>query len=169
MWVILTFLLAVAVIFLEFFLPGGVLGAVGAISLMTSIGLGFYNYGSGWGMVIFVGELAGAGALLAVMMKRFPHTRIGRLMILQTELNSEQGYVGQTAGLEELIGAVGVADSDLRPAGVIRIDGRRIDAVANGMYLEHGTAIEVMQVEGNRVVVRPRPEITSPGQDAAVS
>jgi membrane-bound serine protease (ClpP class) len=60
-----------------------------------------------------------------------------------------------TAGA--LTGARGVALSDLRPAGVAEIGGRRIDVVTDGEYLAAGDAIEVLRDEGyRRVVRRPR-------------
>ena len=155
MWVLITFLTAVLLFFLEFFLPGAVLGVLGVISLMASMVLGFYYYSPGAGLLIFVGEIIGAGAMLIAMMKAFPKTGVGRRMILQHELGAEAGYVGDAVGLTELVGRGGVAETDLRPSGVVRIDGQRVDAVADGLYLEHGQAVEVVLVDGNRVVVKP--------------
>ena len=53
-----------------------------------------------------------------------------------------------------LTGAIGVALSDLRPAGVAEIDGRRIDVVTEGEYLGAGDPVEVIHDEGYRRVVR---------------
>ncbi len=169
MWVLLSFLLAVALIYIEFFLPGGVLGVLGAMSLITSIGLGFYFYGAGAGIAIFIGEIVGAGVLLVALMKRFPHTRMGRLMILQTALDADAGYVGSAAGIEGLAGATGVAESALRPSGVVRIQGRRVDAVADGEFVEQGHTIAVVQVEGNRVVVRPDRSPATPSEEQSTA
>lgn len=164
MWVLLTFVFAVGLIYLEFFLPGGILGVLGALSLCTSMGLGFYLYGPATGLMLLVGEIVGAGVVLVVLMRRFPRTKMGRRMILQTELDTASGYVGSAAADAGLAGKTGVAESDLRPAGVIRIGGRRIDAVADGEFVDRGQLIEVMEVEGNRVVVRVR-RTASEGDD----
>ncbi|MEX2486633.1 MAG: NfeD family protein [Nitriliruptoraceae bacterium] len=56
-----------------------------------------------------------------------------------------------------LTGAVGVALSDLRPAGVAEIDGERVDVVTEGEYLEAGERVEVVRDEGYRRIVRRRP------------
>ena len=53
-------------------------------------------------------------------------------------------------------GAAGVALSDLRPAGIAEIDGRRIDVVSEGEYIPAGAAVEVVLDEGYRRVVRRR-------------
>ena len=55
-----------------------------------------------------------------------------------------------------LLGATGIALSDLRPSGIADIDGRRVDVVTSGEYLPRGEAIEVMSDEGYRRVVRRR-------------
>jgi membrane-bound serine protease (ClpP class) len=54
-------------------------------------------------------------------------------------------------------GAVGVALTDLRPAGVAEIAGRRVDVVTEGEYLRAGEAVEVLVDEGYRRVVRKLP------------
>jgi membrane-bound serine protease (ClpP class) len=44
--------------------------------------------------------------------------------------------------------------TELRPAGVVAIDGRRIDVVTGGELVPRGTPVTVVKVEGNRIVVR---------------
>ena len=51
-------------------------------------------------------------------------------------------------------GPTGIALSDLRPAGVAEIRGRRVDVVTEGEYIEAGASIEVIHDEGYRRVVR---------------
>jgi membrane-bound serine protease (ClpP class) len=55
-----------------------------------------------------------------------------------------------------LVGSFGVAVSDLRPGGIVEIDGRRIDAVTSGEYLGAGEAVEVIRDDRYRRVVRKR-------------
>ncbi len=52
-----------------------------------------------------------------------------------------------------LLGRQGVALSDLRPAGVARIDGHRIDVVTDGDWLAAGDPVTVISDEGYRRVV----------------
>lgn len=59
-------------------------------------------------------------------------------------------------------GARGVTLSDLRPAGVVEIDGERVDVVTEGGYIAAGEDVELVRDEGyRRVVRRARPERTS--------
>ena len=56
--------------------------------------------------------------------------------------------------LKTLVGKSGTAITPLRPAGVALIDGHRVDIVTRGEFVETETEVEVILVEGNRVVVR---------------
>jgi membrane-bound serine protease (ClpP class) len=67
------------------------------------------------------------------------------------------------AHAESLVGATGVAISDLRPAGVARIGDERIDVVTAGDYISAGHAIEVVIDEGYRRVVRRLPDLGANG------
>lgn len=60
-------------------------------------------------------------------------------------------------GPESLVGATGVAVTDLRPGGIAEIGGRRVDVVTDGGYLPAGEQVEVVADEGYRRVVRAVP------------
>jgi len=165
MWVIIAFVVGVLLLCVEAFVPGGVMGVVGLVAIVTSMVLGFMNYGAGIGLVIFVGESVATVALVAMWLAVFPKTRIGKNMILHQNLSRDSGYTGQAAGLSGLDGKVGTAETDLRPAGLVRIEGRRIDAVTEGVFLEAGAPVKVVEVDGNRVVVRETAPAASPGAE----
>ena len=54
----------------------------------------------------------------------------------------------------ELLNQIGKALTPLRPSGTAVIGGKRIDVVTEGPFIEPGTAVKVVAVEGMRVVVR---------------
>ncbi|NQT37517.1 MAG: peptidase [Planctomycetes bacterium] len=56
------------------------------------------------------------------------------------------------AGLR--VGERGVAESLLRPAGKVRFGSRPVDVVADGSFITPGCPVEVVEISGNRVVVR---------------
>jgi membrane-bound serine protease (ClpP class) len=58
------------------------------------------------------------------------------------------------------LGKRGVAATTLRPAGIARIEGARVDVVTDGEYVEAGEPVEVTRVDGNRIVVRRAPGAT---------
>jgi membrane-bound serine protease (ClpP class) len=55
-----------------------------------------------------------------------------------------------------LVGRSGVADTALRPTGKVLVDGRRLDVVSDGDFVEPGTSVTVVSVDGSRIIVQRR-------------
>ena len=89
-------------------------------------------------------------ALLAIVVK------LVRALILKTSQNRADGFQAPPQELAALTGQSGQSLSPLRPAGVALIDGQRVDVVTDGEFIEPETEVEVVAVEGSRVVVRSR-------------
>ena len=53
-----------------------------------------------------------------------------------------------------LIGKHGITQTMLRPAGIVLLEDRKIDAVTNGEFIAPGTAVSVTQMRGSRAVVQ---------------
>lgn len=85
-------------------------------------------------------------------MKILPKTNVWNRLILQENIGDKSGYASKPT-LEHLVGAEGIALTDLRPAGAAIINGNRIDVVTEGDYISHDAAIVVKSVEGSKVVV----------------
>jgi len=56
--------------------------------------------------------------------------------------------------LSYLLGKKGTAVTPLRPAGIMEVEGSRFDVVSEGSYVPAGAPVEVVKVEGRRIVVR---------------
>ena len=74
-------------------------------------------------------------------------------------------YVGAKAqyskvktGKEALIGAKGVATTDLKPKGEVRVMGEFWQATAKDTAIANGQAVEVVGMEGMFLVVKPAEE-----------
>ena len=52
------------------------------------------------------------------------------------------------------VGELGVAESVLRPSGKALFNRQLVDVVTEGDYLDPGTPVEVIRLEGNRIMVR---------------
>ncbi|MFO0943224.1 MAG: NfeD family protein [Pirellulales bacterium] len=52
------------------------------------------------------------------------------------------------------LGMPGTAHSDLRPSGKALIEGQYIDVVSDGEYVERGSTVHIVRIEGNIVTVR---------------
>ena len=159
MLVLLLFLVGVAFIYIELFLPGGVFGVIGSIMFIASIVLAFQTYGVDWGLGISVAELLVATVLILYGLKKFPQTRAGKILILGRSLDKKLGFSG-TEDHEKYVGMEGETITKLRPAGMAKIDSERIDVVTEGTFIDKGKRVAVVAVEGNRVVVREIEDIT---------
>jgi hypothetical protein len=58
------------------------------------------------------------------------------------------------ADFQVKVGDQGVTDSPLRPAGKARFGEQFVDVVSDGVFVDRNKSVRVIQVAGNRVVVR---------------
>ncbi|MDE0044205.1 MAG: hypothetical protein OXT74_19365 [Candidatus Poribacteria bacterium] len=97
------------------------------------------------------------GTILALVMVAVLIAIVVKLvqaLILKTTEDSADGFQAAPQELAALAGQSGRSLSPLRPAGVALINGQRVDVVTNGEFIEPETEVEVVAVEGSRVVVR---------------
>lgn len=142
--------LGLAFVFVEFFIPGGVVGIIGGLLIVAAIIMGYINEGPVVGSILLTAALVMGAILIPLWMKLFPNTPIGRGMTLSKNLPAGNGDTAP--GLQE--GTVGVTVTPLRPSGTARFGAERIDVISEGRMIETGEKVEVVQVEGSRVVVR---------------
>ena len=95
----------------------------------------------------------------AFALKVWPNTPIGRRLILgdaSDDLDEEAPPPTDASDelRQALVGATGVAMSDLRPVGTVRIEGERVEALAEGGMIDAGQDVRITAVEGNRIRVR---------------
>jgi len=151
-WVVVAAVLGLLCIFAEIFLPGGVLGGLGVLLLAASLYLAYKEWGFGAPfMLLMLGFVAG-GVILGVMaFKIMPRTGIGKRIFLA---DTQKGYDVSVANDREMIGKEGVAVSFLRPAGIAEVDGKRVNVVTEGGFIEKDARIKVCELKDNHLVVR---------------
>ncbi len=152
MLVLVLFIIAVVLIFAELFLPGGIFGIMGALAIIGSMVIAFQQYRE-MGFWIVVGELLIAAILVMLGLRFFPATSAGKRLILGRSLEKKFGYSG-TPPLDSYVGKEGVSVTHLRPAGIALVGNVRLDVVSEGTFIEKGKKVKVVEVAGNRVVVR---------------
>lgn len=93
--------------------------------------------------------------ILSVVLVRFIwKSKTWRRIILEDRQQKSEGFHSSSDEIAALIGKKGVAYTNLRPAGVAMIEDQKVDVVTEGDLIEQSRPIEVIAVEGNRVVVR---------------
>lgn len=169
-WAALLMLLGVSLAVLEIFVPsGGVIGFLSIASVLSAIGLAFYRgpwYGLSFlGMAVFA-----IPAVLVAALHYWPETPIGRRVMLGAPKSEEVlPHEDQRRQLKALVGRVGQAMSLMLPSGAVLIDGEHVDALSEGMAIEKGQLVQVVEVRGTRVVVRPTDKPPEPAADDPLS
>ncbi len=145
-------LLAVGLLLLgaEIFVPGGILGIIGAIALFGAIILGFSAF-PGYGAIIAMGIIILAGIAIILWIKFFPKTTIGKQMTMSKDLKTSKA---SEEGIEELLNQTGITTSKLRPSGFAEINGKRKDVITRGEMIDIDKQIKVIEIESNRIVVK---------------
>ncbi|NQF17380.1 nodulation protein NfeD [Brevibacillus sp. HB1.3] len=144
------FVVGILLMLLEIFLPGGIVGAIGFLSIVTGLVMAAYDTKQG---LASLGVAALVTVIVAFMLvKKYGVKGLFNKFVLGETQSNEEGYVAPR-DQRELEGKSGIALTPLRPAGVVKVEGKRVDAVSVGGFIEAGTAITVVQVEGTRIVV----------------
>ena len=143
-------LFGVLLLLAEVFVPGMVLGILGGLLVLAGV-VGGFQHSVLAGLCLLLAGVGGGVGLGWLGIKFFPRSPAGRRLILQQDGQEWQGYDGDNRAL---LGACGISHSPLRPAGIAVIDGHRIDVVTRGDLIAAGRPVEVIEVEGNRIVVK---------------
>ncbi|MBX9625468.1 MAG: hypothetical protein K2X82_16800 [Gemmataceae bacterium] len=144
----------VALLAAEIVLPTGGVLVVGALLF----------FGLGVGTILYYGTTVEAVVALAGLAVGLPAAGYAavaawRRMSLGSALDAGDpdataADLPQIAGLDELKGRVGKTVSPLRPGGAVDFEGRRVDALTEGMMVDAGVWVRCVAVKGGRVIVR---------------
>ena len=141
---------------IELLLPtGGLLAILCIASAIASIVLGFMHTPT-TGMVLLALYSVAAPFMLMIGLRVAAKSPLGRRLVLSAEIPARTGAEPASGQSLPAVGESGAAITPLRPAGYARINGRRMDATAEGDLIDAGTPIEVVSVRDGQVRVRPR-------------
>ncbi len=153
--------LSLLLLVLELFIPSaGVIGAVAALATIAGV-VCFWRVSSAWGasatlVVLVLGPMA-----VALMLKVYPNTPVGRRLILGSSEDPEEAAAravrereAARAAEAALIGQEGEALTDMRPVGEVRIGGRRMEALAESGQISARQRVRVVDIVDNQVKVR---------------
>lgn len=148
--------LGILLIFVEILiLPGfGAAGVPGIILFCVGIGLIWAESGMTTALIYASVALIFVIPIAIIGLSLIRESPLGKTFILNASQKSEEGFQAAPQELTALVGKSGKAVSPLRPAGVGLINGQRVDIVTQGEFVEPEAEIEVIQVEGSRVIVR---------------
>ncbi len=167
---VLLFLAGMLCMVLEIFvIPGfGIFGLGGGLLIIASLVLASqtfiipaneYQLGQLRDSLLVLGGAAlGCLMMAAVMRRLLPNAPVFSRMMLHPPTMEEAEAISHRESLADyahLLGSEGVAATRLMLSGKARFGDKLVDVVAAGEPIDRGTPITVVEVSGNRVVVRP--------------
>ncbi|WHH59924.1 NfeD family protein [Petroclostridium sp. X23] len=151
--VLILFVAGLVLLLIEIGIPGfGIPGIAGIACIVLSILLSSSNPLQAAGS--FSAALMISVIVLAVMLKFLPRNKFFDHIILKSDMVNTVNDEKSASNKSNLVGMEGIALTFLRPAGSVQIGENRIDVVSEGEYIEKGTKVKVIYVQGNRIVVR---------------
>jgi len=157
--------LGLVLLIAEVFLPtGGVLFVASVVLIVGGIVLVFYFGDTYTGFLTLLGVFVITPVVTGLAFDLWRKSPLSRQLILPGADADDATVATMPVNLEleQLRGRLGRAVSPLRPSGVVDFDGRRIDALTEGIMVEPGTWVRCIDVRAGRVLVRPTepPQLT---------
>lgn len=159
MLAIVLLFVGLALMIAEFFIPsGGMISVFCLICLVTSV---WAAYKAWWGTSYFWIYVASllliVPTALFALIKVLESTSLGNRMLLTAPDQQEvTPYQAEQARLQAFVGRTAKTVTQFNPGGILMIEGERVHAFSEGLLIPAGETVEVTEVRGNRLVVRPQ-------------
>lgn len=146
------FIIGFILILVEFFVPGGIVGFIGLALVVVSLLLAGESVTHMAFSIIIAMFVALLG--MVIIMKFFgKKMHVFNKLVLKDATSTDEGYVSNE-NRYDLLDQQATTLTAMRPAGVVLVKGERIDAVSEGSFIEKGKTVQIIKVEGSRIVVR---------------
>lgn len=139
---------------LEVFLPGGILGVAGGISIAGAIAVTLTS--SSLGDISMPARLGISASIVALAITTFSltltffnRTRLGKLITLESTVAG----TAQPTLPDLAVGNTATAASDLTPLGTITVDTHPMDALSESGYVPSGSKVRVTRIESGTIYV----------------
>jgi len=163
---LIIFAVGVILLLLEIFvIPGfGVAGIAGIILMSVALYLAFVPFvipRYPWDMsllaktlLIMLVSILGSITGFLVLLHFLPEIPGMRRLVLTHEQRKEEGFSIADSSMPEMIGWQGVTATDLHPVGKAKFKQRILDVVAESGFIQKGATVTIIDVKGNRILVR---------------
>ncbi len=162
---VICLIVALVMFVIELFTPGiGVAGATGLLALIAVIVMQL-----GWGHPQVAFYIIAIALLIIILgliwvIRSMQHGRLSRSFLVLKEHSSGSSVPEVDAAKIDLLGKTGVAISALRPSGIAEIDGRRLDVMTAGAFINKGESVTVVKAEGMHILVRAGSAVPNPAE-----
>ncbi len=151
---LLLYFAAAALAVVDLFVPsGGLLVIMAAVGGIGAVLFGFRS-GTNAGMGMLTLVIASIPVFAVVAIKIWPHTPMGKRIILKLPAAPSSEATSAADSLQALVGQVLRAETAFLPTGQIRVGHRRFNAVAESGLIEAGGHVKVVAVRERNLIVR---------------
>ena len=151
---VLLYFACTALIIAEVFVPSGGLISICALACLIGGVAIFFHHSTVAGYIGIAVAAVMIPSVLIFAYKIFPKTKFGKSVTLTPPARRQGDAIPDSPQLQELLGAVGVVLTPLRPVGMCDFSGRRVECVAESGYVDKGQKIKVINVESTQLTVR---------------
>lgn len=147
---ILVFILALVLIFLEFVVLPGVTvpGVLGFVLLVGAIYVTYTNYGAGAGNGALIASITVTVALAVFGLRSKTWNKVS----LHKNLEGKVNVVDKT---KLTVGTKGKTLSRLAPGGNANFDGHIVEVFTYGEFVDQSTEVEIISINNNQIFVKP--------------
>lgn len=149
--ILLLFLIGVLLLAGEAFMPGAILGIIGAVCMFGGCVLSFTQFGTVYGLLATGVAVLLLGLTLYVELVWLPKTRLGKKMIVQTTVSATSQPA--LAELNAVVGKTAEALTPLVPSGYVLVDGRRYEAFSQSGHAPKGATLRVTGLDNFRLIL----------------
>lgn len=149
---LIIFVIGLILLIIEAISPGfGLPGISGIVLIVVGIVLAM---GSIQSAIMSLSVAIILTAIITILLiKQGRKIEVFNKIVLSTKHDDEGGYFSAPPKYEYL-DKEGIALTDLRPSGIIEIDEEKLDALSEGSYIQKGSQVKVVKVEGSKIIVR---------------
>ncbi|HEU4963155.1 MAG TPA: nodulation protein NfeD [Bacilli bacterium] len=149
---VILFAAGIILLVAEIFVTGfGILGGLGVLAMGSGIVIAAYD--TTYGLKVLAIAIVLSIVVGIILFKYFGHLGLWNRLILNERQDKTAGYT-PTRNLRHMLYQNGKTVTPLRPAGTATFNGQRFDVVSTGEFLPIGTDVQIVLIEGTRIVVR---------------
>ncbi|BDD00133.1 NfeD family protein [Persicobacter psychrovividus] len=131
------------------FVPGTTfVGVIGAIAVIFGIYLSYTELGTSAGHWVLAGSSV-VGIILSI------YAFQSKPWLKMSNQSSVEGRVNTRDAIGLMIGQEGLTTSALKPVGKALFGETEEEVSTRGLFLEAGTAIEIIEIYKNKIIVQP--------------
>ena len=153
--ILICFVVGIGLLVLEAFMRGfGLPGISGIVLEIAAIVLTWFGHGpvAALGMTLVI--LSIIAIAISVSLRSATKGKLSKSKIILHDAETDAAGYRATQDMEVFLGREGVTTTVLRPTGIAEFDGVRLNVISEGDFVQSGTAVQIIRVDGGRILVR---------------